>query len=94
MLDTSAQGEYVVKDFFEAAAKINSISFGDIGDEFTFVSFDVEPLFTDISLNKFIEIILIRVNSEKKISTTLSERSPKKLFLDASTKTAFLFNKK
>ena len=94
LLNPLAQNEYVVKDSFEAAAKINSISFDEISDEYTFVSFDVESLFTNIPLKKTIEIILNRVYSEKKISTTLSKRSLEKLLLDACTKTAFSFNKK
>ena len=65
-----------------------------ISDEYTFVSFDVESLFTNVPLKKTIEIILNRVYSEKEISTTLSKRSLKKLLLDACTKTAFSFNKK
>ena len=56
LLNPLAQNEYVVKDSFEAAAKINSISFGDISDEYTFVSFDVESLFTNVPLKKTIEI--------------------------------------
>ena len=60
----------VVKDPFEAAAKINLILF-DMSDEYNFVSFDVELLFTNVLLKKTIEIILNRVYSEKKISSTL-----------------------
>ena len=89
LLNPLAQNEYVVKDSFEAAAKINLISFGDTSDEYTFASFDVESLFTNVPLKKTIEIILNRVYSEKKISTTLSKRTLKKLLLDACTKTAF-----
>ena len=61
LLNPSAQNEYIVKDSFEAGAKINSISFGDISDEYSFVSFDVESLFSDVPLKKTIEIILNRV---------------------------------
>ena len=46
LLNPLAQNEYAVKDSFEAASKINSISFGGISDEYNFVSFDVESLFT------------------------------------------------
>ena len=52
----------VVKDPFEAAAKINLILF-DMSDEYNFVSFDVESLFTNVLLKKTIEIILNRVYS-------------------------------
>ena len=90
LLNPLAKNEYVVKNSFEAAAKINSTSFGYISDEYTFVSFDVESLFTNVPLKK--TIILNRVYSEKK--STLSKRSLKKLLLDAYTKTAFSFNKK
>ena len=94
LLNPLAQNKYVVKDFFEAAAKINSVSFGEISSEYTFISFDVESLFTNVPLKKTVEIILNRVYSEKKISTKLTKRSLKKLLLDACTKIAFSFNKK
>ena len=94
LLNPLAQNEYVVKDLFEAAAKINSVSFGDISDEYTFVSFDIESLFTNVPLEETIEIILNRVYNEKKISATPMKRSLKKLLLDACTKTTFPFNKK
>ena len=68
------------------------ILLGDITNEYTFVSFQVELLLTNVSSKKTIEIILNRVYSEKKISTSLSKRSLKKLLLDACTKTAFSFN--
>ena len=83
----------VVKDSFEAAAKINLILF-DMSDEYNFVSFDVKSLFTNVLLRKTIEIILNRVYNEKKISSTLSKRSLKKLLLDVCTNTAFSVNKK
>ena len=63
----------VVKDPFEAAAKINLILF-DMSDEYNFVSFNVESLFTNVLLKKTIEIILNRVYSQKKISSKLSQR--------------------
>ena len=94
LLNLLAQNEYVVKDSFEAADKINPILFGDISDEYTCVYFNVESLFTNVPLNKTIEIILNRVYSEKKISTTLRKRSLKNLLLDACTKIAFCFTKK
>ena len=40
LLNPLEQNNYVVKDFFEAAAKINSVSFGEISSEYTFISFD------------------------------------------------------
>ena len=52
----------------------------------TFVSFDIESLFTNVPLKKTIEIILGRVYSENKISPTLSKASRKKLLLDAFNK--------
>ena len=73
--------------------KINPISFGDISEEYTFVSFYFESLFPNVPLKKTIEIILNRACSDKQISTTLSKRLLKKLLLVACTKTAFTFNK-
>ena len=34
--------KYALKDYFEVTAKINSISFYDTSDEYTFLFFDVE----------------------------------------------------
>ena len=81
LLNPLAQNEYVAKDSFEAAVKVNQISFD-------------ESFFINIQLKKAIDIILNRVQSEKKISTTLGKRLLKKLLLDACTKTVFSFNKK
>ena len=66
----------------------------NISHEYTFMSFDVELIFTNFPLKKAIEIILNRVYSEQKISTTFSKRLLRKLLLDACTKPAFSFSKK
>ena len=58
------------------------------------VSFDVTSLFTNVPLNKTIDIILKRVYNEKLINTNLTKRTMKKLLKDACTKTGFTFNNK
>ena len=58
------------------------------------MSFDVELIFTNFPLKKAIGIILNRVYSEQKISTTFSKRLLRKLLLHACTKPAFSFSKK
>ena len=68
------------------------ISFGNFRDEYTFVSFYIWSLFTNIPLKKIIKIIWNRVYSEKKDSPALMQRSLKKLLLDTSSRS--FFNKK
>ena len=75
LLNPLAQNKYVVKDSFEAAAKINLILRGCISDEYTFVSSEVESLLQNVPLKKNIEIILNRVYSKKKFQQHLAKDS-------------------
>jgi len=56
------------------------------------VSFDVTPLFTNVPLNKTVNIVLTRIYDQKLIETTLKRRTLKKFLLDVCKKTAFSFN--
>ena len=58
------------------------------------MSLDVKSLFTNVPLQKTLDVILKRVYTEKKIQTKLTKRTLKKLVLDTCTKTAFLANGK
>ena len=49
---------YTLKDSFDAANKIKSILSEIFENGYQFVSFDVESLFTNVPLNKAINIIL------------------------------------
>ena len=57
-----------------------------------FISFDVKSLFTNIPLNKKINIILHKIYNENKIATTLKKRTLKKPLHDPCTKTPFFAN--
>ena len=54
--------------------------------------FEVESLFTNVPLNKTINIILDRIYRQKLQKTNLMKRTMKKLLLDSCTKTAFSYD--
>ena len=78
------------KDSFDAAEKIKTIPDHLYDEGYQLVSFDVKSLFTNVPLNKTIEVILDRVYNKKLISTNLKKRTLKKLIMDTCSKTAFL----
>ena len=82
--------EYHLKDSFAAAERINAIPEHLFQEGYQFVSFDVKSLFTNVPLDKTINVILDRVYKEKVIQTTLKKRTLKKLIKDTCSKTAFL----
>ena len=83
---------YTVKDFFDAANKINQ-SLPDVhnSDEYMFVSLDVVSLFTYVTLKKTVDIILKHIYTGKEIATTLTKRSLKKINSRHLSKNSFLF---
>ena len=84
--------EFTLKDSFDAVAKIKNIPLHMFDDGYNYVSFDVESLFTNVSIKRTIDIILKRIYIDKVISTKFKKRSMKNLLLDTCTKTAFIFN--
>ena len=56
---------------------------------YQFVSFDVKSLFTNVPLNKIINIILDRIYRQNLLKTNLKKRTMKNLLLDSCTKNAF-----
>ena len=54
-----------------------------------FVSFDVISLFTNIPLNKTIDIILDKIYNHEVLHTTIKKRTMKKLLRNTCTKTPF-----
>ena len=56
---------------------------------YQFVSFDVKSLFTNVPLNKIINIILDRMYRQKLLKTNLKKRTMENLLLDSCTKNAF-----
>ena len=94
LLNPLTLNDYVVKDSFEAAEKIRQIPPELFNQGYTFISFDVESLFTNVPLKKTVDVIIDRVYKDKLIETNLTKRSLKKLILDACQKTTFSFNSK
>ena len=90
LLNPLTQNEYHLKDSFDTAEKIKNIPSHLYDEGYKLVSFDVKSLFTNVPLNKTIQVILNRVYTEKLIPTTLKKRILKKLILDTCSKTAFL----
>ena len=95
LINPLTQNEYSLKDYFDAANRINRIlPLVQENEDCMFVSLDVVSLFTNVLLRKTVNIILKRVYNEKLINTSLSKRSLKKLILDTCQKTALSFNNK
>ena len=92
LLNPLTQNQYALKDSFDAADKIRAIPNHLYDEGYQLVSFDVKSLFTNVPLNKTIEVILDRVYNKKLIETNLKKRTLKKLILDTCSKTAFLCN--
>eukprot|EP00111_Clytia_hemisphaerica_P020238 TCONS_00059660-protein len=84
--------EFTFKDSYDAVSKIQNIPPELFQNGYQFVSFDVESLFTNVPLKRTLNIICRRVFKEKRIGTTLQERTLKKLIRDTCTKTAFSCN--
>ena len=91
MLNPLSLNEYHLKDSFDAADKIKAIPDQLYDEGYQFVSLDVKSLFTNVPLNKTIDVILDRVYNKKLIVTTLKKRTLKKLILYTCSKTVFLF---
>ena len=92
LLNPLAHNEYTLRDSFHAVSDLKSIPNELFTQGYRLVSFDVVSLFTNVPLERTVQIILDRVFKQNLTSTTLSKRPPKKLILDSCTKTAFLFN--
>ena len=83
---------YSLKDSLEAVNIIQTIPQQLFSEGYSYVSFDVVSLFTNMPLDKTIRIILNRVYEEKVLVTTLKKRTMKKLIRDCCSKTTFSFN--
>ena len=73
--------DYFLKDSFDTANKIKSIPSEIFEDGYQFGSFDIEFLFTNVSFNKTINIILDRIYRQKLLKTNLKKKTMKKLLL-------------
>ena len=92
LLNPLAMNEFTLKDSFDAVNKIKNIPPHLFDDGYNDVSFDVESLFTNVSIKRPVDTIVKQIYIDKVISTSLNKRSMKKLLLDTCTKTVFTFN--
>lgn len=84
LLNLLTLNDFMLKDSFDAANRIRNIS-PDLFDEgYTWVSLDVESLFTNVSLSRTMDVILKRVYKLKTTSTTLKKNTLKKLVHDTA----------
>ena len=90
LLNPLTQNEYHLKDSFTAAERIKQIPTNLYDEGYKLVSFDVKSLFTNVPLDKTIQVILDRVYNQKQITTTLKKNTLRKLIRDTCSKTAFL----
>ena len=92
MLNPLASNEFCSKDIFDAVERLKNIPQHLFDEDFRFVSFDVKSLFTNIPLNKTIDIIFNKIYKQNKLKTAFKKRTLKKLLRDACTKTPFSIN--
>ena len=92
LLNPLASNEFCSKDSFDAVECLKHIPQHLFDEGFRFVSFDVKSLFTNIPLNKTIDIILNKIYKQNKLKTAFKKRTLKKLLRDACTKTPFSIN--
>ena len=92
LLNPLTINDYNLKDTFDAVSAIKAIPQDLFDQGYSFVSFNVESLFTNVPLKRTINIVLSRVFDDKSIDTTLQKRTLKKLLIDSRTKTAFSFD--
>ena len=79
LLNPLTQNEFMIRDSFDPANKINSVQPEVFDDGYILASFNVEPLFTNMPLQRTINIIFDRVYNNKLIATQLKKQTLKKL---------------
>ena len=94
LLNPLTQNEFIIRDSFDAANKIKSILPKVFNDGYIFASFNVESLFTNVPLQRTINIILDRVYNNKLVTTQLKKPTLKKLIKDTCSKIVFSANNK
>ena len=94
LLNPLTQNVYSIKASFEAVDRIHSIPTELFNEGYRYFSFDVISLFTNVLLNKTINIVLHGIYKENLVKTNLRKSTLKKLIKDSCTKTAFSFDGK
>ena len=92
LLNPLTKNEFTLRDSYDAAEKIRSIPKELFEEGYNFVSFDVVSLFTNVPLNRTINIIFNRVYKKNIIKTKLRKSTLKKLIKDTCVKTIFSSN--
>ena len=85
---------YTLKDSFDAANKIKSVTSKILNEGCQSVSLDVEFLITNVPLNKTINIILDQIYWQKLLKTNLKKWPLEQLLLDSCTKAVFSYYNK
>ena len=86
--------EFTSKDSFDAAERIKRTPKELFDDGYAFVSFDVTSLFTNVPLERTINIVLDRIYNQHVVTSNSSKRSLRKLIKETCTKKAFSSDKK
>ena len=94
LLTRLTQNEVVLKNPFDAATKICNIPAQLFDNVYIFESFDRSSLFTNLPLNRTVNIISDRLYNENLVDTQLRKRTLKKLIKDTCSKIVFTANKK
>ena len=94
LLNPLTQNVYSIKHSFEAVDRILSIPIDLFDEHYRYFSFEVTSLFTNIPLNKTINIILHRIYKENLVKTNMRKSRLKKMIKGSWTKTIFSFDGK
>lgn len=78
LLQPLTQNDFNIQDSFDAVDRIRNVSDELFDQGYRWVSFDVESLFTNVPLNKAVQIVLSRVYEGNLIKTNLQKRTLKK----------------
>ena len=92
LLNPLTLNDYTIKDSYDVAARIRQIPQQLLDEGYVFVSFDVTSLFTNVPLDRTINVILNRIYKKGLIKTRLKKTTLKKLIKDTCTKTVFSCN--
>ena len=86
-----SQSEYTIKNTKQF---IEQIRMKQVPDGYKMVSFDVKSLFTNVPLEKTIEITLKRIYERKEINTSISKKEMKQLLTLCTKNVHFTYDNK
>ena len=91
LLSPLSQSEYTIKNTKQF---IEQIRIKQVPDGYKMVSFDVKSLFTNVPLEKTIEITLKRIYERKEINTSISKKEMKQLLTLCTKNVHFTYDNK